>query len=160
WLLARVEFPGRAVLRGVVTLPLVLPPAVGGAALLFALGRRGLLGGALESATGLLLPFSVWGVIAASTFGPRPFMVIRGAGGGCTAGDGLPLRRCRVDVGGGAVDHGPPGHPSDDRTLPEGGSRPHLGARVRRVRCDDHLRREPPGSNADAAARRLRGAGE
>lgn len=76
WLLARVEFPGRAVLRGVVTLPLVLPPVVGGAALLFALGRRGLLGGALESATGLLLPFSVWGVIIANTFVAMPFLVI------------------------------------------------------------------------------------
>ena len=39
WLMARVEFPGRAIVRGIVTLPLVLPPGVGGAALLFALGR-------------------------------------------------------------------------------------------------------------------------
>ena len=39
WLIARVDFPGRSVVRGLVTLPLVLPPVVGGAALLFALGR-------------------------------------------------------------------------------------------------------------------------
>ena len=76
WLLARAEFPGRALLRGIVTLPLVLPPVVGGAALLFALGRRGLVGGPLESATGLLLPFSVWGVIVANTFVAMPFLVI------------------------------------------------------------------------------------
>ena len=44
WLSARIEFPGRTLVRGVVTLPLVLPPVVGGAALLFALGRRGLIG--------------------------------------------------------------------------------------------------------------------
>jgi molybdate transport system permease protein len=75
WLLARVEFPGRALLRGIVTLPLVLPPVVGGAALLFALGRRGLVGAPLESATGFLLPFSVWGVIVANTFVAMPFLV-------------------------------------------------------------------------------------
>lgn len=76
WLLARVEFPGRAVVRGIVVLPLVLPPVVGGAALLFALGRRGLVGEALYEATGLLLPFSIWGVILAATFVAMPFMVI------------------------------------------------------------------------------------
>ena len=67
-LLARVSFPGRALVRGLVTLPLVLPPVVGGAALLFALGRRGILGEPLIEATGLLLPFSIWGVILATTF--------------------------------------------------------------------------------------------
>ncbi|MGA7270492.1 MAG: ABC transporter permease [Acidimicrobiia bacterium] len=76
WLLARVEFPGRSLVRGIVTLPLVLPPVVGGAALLFAMGRGGLLGGPLYRATGLLLPFSTWGVIVATTFVSMPFMVI------------------------------------------------------------------------------------
>ena len=76
WLLARVEFPGRGVLRGIVTLPLVLPPVVGGAALLFALGRRGLVGAPLAEATGLVLPFSTWGVILATTFVSMPFLVI------------------------------------------------------------------------------------
>lgn len=76
WLLARVDFPGRAVVRGVVTLPLVLPPVVGGAALLFALGRRGLIGEPLNQATGLLLPFSTWGVVVATTFVAMPFLVI------------------------------------------------------------------------------------
>ena len=76
WLLARVEFPGRALVRGIVTLPKVLPPVVGGAALLFALGRRGLIGEPLDDATGFLLPFSIWGVIVANTFVAMPFLVI------------------------------------------------------------------------------------
>ena len=44
WVLARPRFPGAVVLRALVTLPLVLPPVVGGVALLLALGRRGLVG--------------------------------------------------------------------------------------------------------------------
>ncbi len=76
WLMARVEFPGRSFARGLVTLPLVLPPVVGGAALLFALGRRGLIGEPLNQATGLLLPFSTWGVVVANTFVAMPFLVI------------------------------------------------------------------------------------
>ena len=81
WILARLDFPGRALLRGVVTLPLVLPPVVGGAALLFALGRRGLVGGPLAEATGLVLPYSVWGVVAAATFVSMPFLVLTVEGG-------------------------------------------------------------------------------
>jgi len=76
WLLARTDVPGRSLLRGVVTLPLVLPPVVGGAALLFALGRRGLVGGPLHEATGLVLPFSTWGVVVATTFVAMPFLVL------------------------------------------------------------------------------------
>ncbi|MEX1279607.1 MAG: ABC transporter permease [Acidimicrobiia bacterium] len=76
FLLARVEFPGRSVARGIVTLPLVLPPVVGGAALLFALGRRGLVGEPLYEATGLVLPFSLTGVVIATTFVSMPFLVI------------------------------------------------------------------------------------
>jgi len=49
---------------------------VGGAALLFALGRRGLVGEPLESATGIVLPFSIWGVILANVFVALPFLVI------------------------------------------------------------------------------------
>jgi len=76
WLLARVDFTGRSLVRGIVTLPLVLPPVVAGAALLFALGRRGLVGEPLGELTGILLPFSIWGVITAVTFVSMPFMVI------------------------------------------------------------------------------------
>jgi molybdate transport system permease protein len=81
WILARLEFPGRSLVRGLVTLPLVLPPVVGGAALLFALGRRGLIGEPLNQATGLLLPFSTSGVILANTFVAMPFLVITVEGG-------------------------------------------------------------------------------
>lgn len=76
WVLARLSFPGRSIVRALVTLPLVLPPVVGGAALLFALGRRGLVGEPVYEATGLLLPFSTWGVIVANTFVAMPFLVI------------------------------------------------------------------------------------
>ena len=78
--LARLDFPGRPLVRGVVTLPLVLPPVVGGAALLFALGRRGVLGGPLE-ASGVTLPFSLWGVVIATTFVAMPLVVITVEGG-------------------------------------------------------------------------------
>ena len=76
WLLVRVPFPGRGLVRGLVLLPLVLPPVVAGAALLFALGRRGLVGAPLYEATGLVLPFSLGGVVVAATFVSMPLMVI------------------------------------------------------------------------------------
>ncbi len=76
WLLARADLPGRSLIRALVTLPMVLPPVVGGAALLFALGRRGLVGEPLYQVTGLLLPFSIWGVILANVFVAMPFLVI------------------------------------------------------------------------------------
>lgn len=76
WVLARVPFPGRSLVRGIVLLPLVLPPVVGGAALLFTLGRSGLLGRPLADSTGLVLPFSTGGVIVATTFVAMPFLVI------------------------------------------------------------------------------------
>ncbi len=76
WMLARIEFPGRAVVRALVLLPLVLPPVVGGTALLTALGRRGIIGAPLESLTGITLPFSTWGVIIAATFVAMPFFVL------------------------------------------------------------------------------------
>ena len=54
----------------------VLPPVVGGAALLFALGRRGIVGGPLNDLTGIVLPFSTGGVVLAATFVAMPFLVI------------------------------------------------------------------------------------
>jgi molybdate transport system permease protein len=76
WVLARTTVPGRSLARALVTLPMVLPPVVGGAALLFAFGRRGLLGGPIYDSTHFLLPFSTWGVIAANTFVAMPFLVL------------------------------------------------------------------------------------
>lgn len=76
FLLARTDFRGKSLVRALVLLPIVLPPVVGGAALLFALGRRGVVGGPLYNATGIVLPFSIWGVIVAVTFVAMPFVVI------------------------------------------------------------------------------------
>ncbi|OLE27551.1 MAG: molybdenum ABC transporter permease subunit [Actinobacteria bacterium 13_1_20CM_3_71_11] len=76
WLLARVEFSGRRVVRALVTVPLVLPPVVGGVALLLVFGRRGLLGGWLDSTFGITLPFTTAGVVLAEAFVAMPFLVI------------------------------------------------------------------------------------
>lgn len=75
-LLAWAEFPGKAIVRAIVLLPLVLPPVVGGASLLFAFGRTGLVGEPLYELTGLVLPFSIWGVVVAVSFVAIPFTVI------------------------------------------------------------------------------------
>ncbi|GHA87354.1 ABC transporter permease [Streptomyces termitum] len=84
WLLARVPFRGKALVRSLVLLPMVLPPTVGGVALLLAFGRRGLLGPWLERTFGLTLPFHTSGAVLAATFVAMPFLVIslEGALGG------------------------------------------------------------------------------
>ncbi|MFE1435795.1 ABC transporter permease [Streptomyces griseoaurantiacus] len=76
WLLARTDFPGRGLLRALVTLPLVLPPVVGGVALLLALGRNGVVGQWLDAWFGITLPFTTTGVVLAETFVAMPFLVI------------------------------------------------------------------------------------
>ncbi|MFJ4521434.1 molybdate ABC transporter permease subunit [Streptomyces sp. NPDC088810] len=76
WLLARTEFPGRGLVRALVTLPLVLPPVVGGVALLLALGRNGVIGRWLDSWFGITLPFTTTGVVIAEAFVAMPFLVI------------------------------------------------------------------------------------
>ncbi|MFD8723082.1 ABC transporter permease [Streptomyces sp. NPDC059629] len=76
WLLARTEFPGRGLVRALVTLPLVLPPVVGGVALLLALGRNGVVGQWLDSWFGVTLPFTTAGVVVAESFVAMPFLVI------------------------------------------------------------------------------------
>jgi molybdate transport system permease protein len=76
WLLARVEFPGRNLVRALTTLPMVLPPVVGGVALLLAFGRRGLAGEWLDRAFGITLPFTTAGAILAEAFVAMPFLVI------------------------------------------------------------------------------------
>ena len=68
WVLARVEFRGRRVVRALVLLPMVLPPVVGGTALLFALGRRGLIGQWLDDWFGLSLRFCTGGAVVAARF--------------------------------------------------------------------------------------------
>jgi molybdate transport system permease protein len=76
WLLARASFPGRRVVRALVTVPLVLPPVVGGVALLLVFGRRGLVGTWLDRWFGVTLPFTTPGVVVAEAFVAMPFLVI------------------------------------------------------------------------------------
>jgi molybdate transport system permease protein len=83
--LARTTFRGRRLLRAVVLLPLVLPPVVGGIALLYTFGRRGLLGESLE-VVGVQVAFSTTAVVLAQTFVALPFLVVSLEGALETAG--------------------------------------------------------------------------
>ena len=76
WLLARTEFRGKAIVRAFAILPLVLPPVVGGVALLYGFGRRGLVGQYLYRWFDITLPFTTKGVIIAETFVAMPFLII------------------------------------------------------------------------------------
>lgn len=76
WTLARSDLPGRGLLRGLVLLPMVLPPVVGGVALLSAFSLRSPLGGWLHDVFGLQLTFTTAGAIMAETFVAMPFYVI------------------------------------------------------------------------------------
>lgn len=73
--LSRIRFPGQRLLRTFVLLPLVLPPVVGGIALLYTFGRHGLLGRSMELA-GIQIAFSTTAVILAQTFVALPFLVV------------------------------------------------------------------------------------
>jgi molybdate transport system permease protein len=75
WVQARVDYPGKRVVRALTTLPMVLPPVVGGVALLLALGRRGIVGGPLARA-GVHLPFTTAGAVVAEAFVAMPFLVL------------------------------------------------------------------------------------
>ncbi|ABL80586.1 MULTISPECIES: ABC transporter permease [unclassified Nocardioides] len=83
--LARTSFPGQGALRSLVLLPLVLPPVVGGIALLYTFGRRGLLGEELDL-LGLQVAFSTAAVVLAQTFVAMPFLVVSLEGALRTAG--------------------------------------------------------------------------
>jgi molybdate transport system permease protein len=76
WVLARVPFRGRSLLRALVTLPMVLPPVVGGVALLYAFGRGGFLGRHLGSLPWFPLPFTTRAVVLAEAFVAMPFLVV------------------------------------------------------------------------------------
>ena len=84
--LARSDFRFLGVLRSLVLLPLVLPPVVGGLALLYTFGRRGLLGESLD-ALGIQIAFSTIAVVMAQTFVALPFLVVSLEGALRTAGD-------------------------------------------------------------------------
>ena len=83
--LARATFPGQRVLRALVLLPLVLPPVVGGIALLYTFGRRGLLGTTFDF-LGIDIAFSTTAVVLAQTFVAIPFLVLSLEGALRTAG--------------------------------------------------------------------------
>jgi len=89
WVLARAGGPVARLLRALVTLPLVLPPVVGGVALLLALGRRGIVGQYLDSWFGITLPFTTAGVVVAETFVAMPFLVVSVEGALRSADRGL-----------------------------------------------------------------------
>ena len=74
--LARAEFPGKNLVRALTTLPMVLPPVVGGIALLLAFGRRGLVGQWLDRWFGISLPFTTVATVLAATFVSMPFFII------------------------------------------------------------------------------------
>jgi molybdate transport system permease protein len=76
WLLARADFPGRRIVRALTTLPLVLPPVVGGVALLLVLGRLGLVGRWLDRVFGITLFGTPAAVVIAETFVAMPFLVL------------------------------------------------------------------------------------
>ena len=73
--LARTQFPGQRVVRSLILLPLVLPPVVGGIALLYTFGRRGLLGQSLQ-VLGIQIAFTTTAVVLAQTFVSLPFLVV------------------------------------------------------------------------------------
>lgn len=83
--LARGRFPGQSILRALVLLPLVLPPVVGGIALLYTFGRQGLLGQQLE-VLGIRIAFSTTAVVLAQSFVSLPFLVVSLEGALRTAG--------------------------------------------------------------------------
>ncbi|WP_426515775.1 ABC transporter permease [Diaminobutyricibacter sp. McL0618] len=83
--LARTTFRGQRIVRALVLLPLVLPPVVGGLALLYLFGRRGLLGSTFD-VLGITIAFSTTAVILAQTFVALPFIVLSLEGALRTAG--------------------------------------------------------------------------
>ena len=83
--LARTSFRGQTLLRSLVLLPLVLPPVVGGIALLYTFGRKGLLGETID-VLGLQIAFSTTAVVIAQTFVSLPFLVVSLEGTLRTAG--------------------------------------------------------------------------
>lgn len=76
WLLANSRFRGRSFVRSLLVLPMVLPPVVGGVALLYAFGRRGVVGGVLDDWFGLRLAFTETAAIMAQFFVAAPFFIV------------------------------------------------------------------------------------
>lgn len=76
WSMAMSRFRGRSLVRALVVLPMVLPPVIGGVALLFAFGRRGMLGGLLDDWFGIRLAFTETAAIMSQFFVAAPFFIV------------------------------------------------------------------------------------
>jgi molybdate transport system permease protein len=76
WVLARGAFPGKTLVRGLVVLPLVMPPVVAGVGLLAAFGRRGVVGSRLHDWFGVQITFSTWAAILAASFVSVPLAIL------------------------------------------------------------------------------------
>ena len=150
--------PAGALVRALVTVPLVLPPVVGGVALLLVFGRRGLVGAWLDATFGITLPFTTTGVVLAEAFVAMPFLVI--AVEGALRGADTRYEEAAATLGAGrwttfrrvTLPLVAPGHRRRRGAV--------LGPRARRVRRHHHLRRQLPGPYPDHAAGRLSGPGD
>ncbi len=152
YFLATRRFRGRNFVITAIELPLVLPPAVAGIALLALFGRRGLLGQSVD-VLGLQIAFTQTAVVLAVIFVAAPFY-LRAAIAAFESVDPALLDASRT-LGAG------PGRTFGRVALPLAAQRARRRLRARlgtgngRVRRDDHVRREPPRGHADAAARHL-----
>ena len=150
--LARAEFWGQKVLRSLVLLPLVLPPVVGGIALLYTFGRRGLLGQSFEM-LGVTIAFSTTAVVLAQTFVALPFLVLSLEGALRTVGT-------RYEAVGATLGARPT-TVLRRITMPLGAPGAHLRCRalLRQgaggIRRHPHLRGQPAGRDAHPATRDL-----
>ncbi len=154
WVLARTRFPGRSLVRALVVLPMVLPPVVGGVALLFTFQRNGgLLGEWLYDWFGLQFTFSTSGAVLAETFVAMPFLVITVEAGLRTMDQRYEDAAASLGAGRWTVFR--------RVTLPMIAPALYAGTALawargaRRVRRHDHVRREHPGAHPNRAARRL-----
>jgi molybdate transport system permease protein len=96
WILARCSFPGSRIVRALTILPMVLPPVVGGVALLLAFGRAGIVGRPLFALTGIQFTFFTAGAVLAETFVAMPFLIVTVEAARLGAGRWTTFRRVTV----------------------------------------------------------------
>jgi hypothetical protein len=154
YVMARAQFPGKRVVRALVILPLVLPPVVGGVALLLAFGRNGIFGRWLDDWFGLSLPFTPAAVIMAQTFVAMPFLIIT------VEGAIRNLDRGRYDARGTSAANAAACDFATHRAFIGSRSSAQLGSGLRRIRRDDHVCRELPWPHGNHADRRVLRTGE
>ncbi len=158
WVLARAAVPGLRVLRALVTVPLVLPPVVGGVALLLLLGRRGLAGQYLHAWFGVQIPFTTLAVVIAEAFVAMPFLVVSVEG--ALRGVDRRAEDAACDARRRTLVRRAPRHAAGGRPGPGRRHGADLRAGPGRVRRDDHVRGEPAGHHPDHAPGDLPGDAE